>query len=83
MIRPISKEDQRMDMARVASIGIDIGKNIFHLVALDCHPTVILRKKFSRVQLLVFTANMPWSLIGMEVCNGARFIGIQTARPRS
>jgi transposase len=63
-----------MDLTTVASIGIDLGKNTFHLVALDCHAKVILRKKFSRPQLLVFTANMPWSLIGMEACSGAHFI---------
>jgi transposase len=69
------KEDHRMEVTAIASIGIDLGKTIFHLVALDCHAGVILRKKFSRSQLLTFTANLPWSLIGMEACSGAHFLG--------
>ena len=32
----------------IASIGIDIGKTTFHLVALDEHGSIVLRKKFSR-----------------------------------
>ena len=35
----------------IASIGIDLGKTTFHLVALGEHNKVLLRKKFSRPQL--------------------------------
>src|SRR5512147_1645713 len=62
-----------MNIATIASVGIDLGKTIFHLVALDCHAKVILRKKFSRTQLLAYTANLPWAIIGMEACSGAHF----------
>jgi transposase len=47
----------------------------FHLVALGEHGKVVTRKKFSRKQLLAYTANMPASLVGMECCSGAHFIG--------
>lgn len=59
----------------IASIGIDLGKTVFHLVALDEHSQVVIRKKFSRTQLLAYTANLPDSLIGMEACSGAHFLG--------
>jgi transposase len=59
--------------ALIASVGIDLSKTTFHLVALDCHAKVILRKKFLRTQLLAYTANLPWSIIGMEACSGAHF----------
>lgn len=62
-----------MNVATIASIGIDLGKNIFHVVALDCYGKVLVRRKFSRSQLLAFSANLPWSLIGMEACSGAHF----------
>jgi transposase len=52
----------------VASAGIDLGKTVFHFVALDEHSNVVVRKKFSRTQLLAYTANLPHSLIGMEAC---------------
>jgi len=55
----------------IASIGIDLGKTTFHLVALGERNKVLLRKKFSRAQLLAYTANLPSSLIGLEACAGA------------
>jgi transposase len=59
----------------IASIGIDLGKTTFHLVALDDHGKVVIKKKFSRKQLLTYTANLQTSLIGIEACSGAHFIG--------
>jgi transposase len=59
----------------IASVGIDLGKTTFHLVALDEHGKIVIRKKFSRKQLLAYTANLPTSLMGIEACSGAHFIG--------
>src|SRR5258708_34188002 len=59
----------------ITSIGIDLGKTTFHLVALGEHSKVLVRKKFSRAQLLAYTANLPSSLIGLEACAGAHFMG--------
>ncbi len=59
----------------IASVGIDLGKTTFHLVALDEHGKILIRKKFSRKQLLAYTANLPTSLMGIEACSGAHFIG--------
>lgn len=59
----------------ITSIGIDLGKTTFHLVALGEHGKVVVRKKFSRGQLLAYTANLQCSLIGMEACSGAHFLG--------
>jgi transposase len=58
----------------IASIGIDIGKTTFHLVALNEHGSIVVRKKFSRSALLTYTANLSSSLIGMETCGGAHFL---------
>jgi transposase len=43
----------------ITSIGIDLGKTTFHLVALGEHSKVLVRKKFSRAQLLAYTATYP------------------------
>jgi predicted NBD/HSP70 family sugar kinase len=40
----------------IVSIGIDLGKTTFHLVALGERNKVLVRKKFSRAQLLAYTA---------------------------
>jgi transposase len=51
--------------------SIDIGKTTFHLVALDEHGSIVIRRKFSRKALLAYSAMLPSSLIGMETCGGA------------
>jgi transposase len=66
---------RRIIVMQIASIGIDLGKTTFHLVALGEHSKILLRKKFSRTQLLAYTANLPASLIGLEACAGAHFLG--------
>ncbi len=57
------------------TIGIDLGKTVFHLVGVNLHGEVVVRKRFSRAQLLRFAANMCVKLIGMEACGGAHFLG--------
>ncbi len=59
----------------IHTIGIDLGKTVFHLVGLNQRGEVVVRKKFSRKQLLHFTANLRVKLIGMEACGGAHFLG--------
>jgi transposase len=57
------------------TIGIDLGKTVFHLVGLSMRGEVVVHKKFSRKQLLQFTANVQAHRIGMEACGGAHFLG--------
>ena len=60
---------------QIKSIGIDLGKTTFHVIALGTRSQVVARKKFSRSQLLHYTANLPSSLIGMEAGVGSHFLG--------
>jgi len=60
---------------KIRSIGIDLGKTTFHLVALGDSSKVLIKRKFSRKQLLSFTANLERSLIGLEACSGSHFLG--------
>src|SRR4051812_17782710 len=57
------------------TIGIDLGKTIFHVVGLNARGEVVVRKKFSRLQLLRFMATRQVCLIGMEACGGSHFLG--------
>src|ERR1700751_1421630 len=59
----------------IRSVGIDLGKTTFHLVALGDNGKVLLKKKFTQRQLIAFTANLQTCLIGMEACSGAHFLG--------
>ena len=54
-------------------IGIDIGKNSFHVVGQDQGGAIALRQKWSRGQVESRFANMPTCLIGVEVFVGASF----------
>lgn len=60
--------------AEISVIGIDIGKNTFHLIGLDKRGRIVLKAKFSRSQLATRMANMPPCLIGMEACVGAHHL---------
>jgi len=60
--------------AAIAVIGIDIGKNSFHVVGHDERGAIVLRQKWSRGQVEVRFANMPPCLIGMEACVGAHHL---------
>lgn len=59
----------------IETVGIDLGKTVFHLVGLNRKGEIVVRKKSSRIQLLQFTANLQTRLIGMEACGGAHFLG--------
>jgi transposase len=55
-------------------VGIDIGKNSFHIVGHDERGAIVLRQKWSRGQVEARFANMPPCLIGMEACVGAHHL---------
>ena len=57
----------------IAVIGIDIGKNSFHVVGHD-RRAITLRQKWSRGQVEARLANLPPCLIGMEACVGAHHL---------
>jgi hypothetical protein len=43
----------------VATMGIDIGKNSFHVIGLDRRGAIVLRQKGSRTRIEARVANMP------------------------
>ena len=64
----------RQLIAAIAVVGIDIGKNSFHVVGLDQRGAIVLRQKWSRGQVEARFANMPPCLVGMEACVGAHHL---------
>jgi transposase len=61
----------------ITTIGIDLGKNTFHLVGLDRRGAIVSQLKLSRGQIERRLANVPPCLIGMEACSGSHHIGRQ------
>jgi hypothetical protein len=47
----------------IHTVGIDLGKTVFHLVGLNRGGEVVVRKKCSRNQILRFTSNLQVSPI--------------------
>jgi transposase len=71
MARGANDEEHAMSQnpnSSVTAIGIDIGKNSFHIVGLDERGAIELRQKWSRGQVEARLANVPPCLIGMEAC---------------
>jgi hypothetical protein len=64
---------QKLESA-IAVIGIDIGKNSFHVVGHNERGAIVLRQKWSRGQVEARFANMPPCLVGMEACVGAHHL---------
>jgi transposase len=58
----------------IAVIGIDIGKNSFHIVGQNQRGAIVLRQKWSRGQVEARFANLPPCRIGMEACVGAHHL---------
>src|SRR5499433_3178876 len=58
----------------ITTMGIDIGKNTFHVVGLDRRGAIVLRQRWSRGQVEARLANMPPCLIGLEACAGAHHL---------
>src|ERR1700682_4999464 len=68
--------------AVTAVVGIDIGKNSFHIVGHDERGAIVLRQKWSRGQVEARLANIPPCLIGMEACGGAHHLSRKLASLR-
>lgn len=58
----------------IRTVGVDIGKSWFHLVACNRAGRPVARHKLNRGQLAQFIANLPQCLIGMEACPGSHHI---------
>src|SRR5216684_4098749 len=59
----------------IRAIGIDLGKSMFHLAAVDARGQVLERRKLSRVKLLQYTGTLRSCLIGMEAGAGGHYLG--------
>jgi len=57
-----------------AVYGVDLGKNLFHVVGLDGRGAVIQRVKFRRDTLLAFFERAERTIVGMEACPGSQWL---------
>ena len=60
-------------MAQVSVLGIDLAKQVFHVVGVDEAGTIVWRRRLTRSALMPFIAQLPPVVIGMEACGGAHY----------
>lgn len=65
-----AKGDNTMQVAR---IGFDIAKSSFQIHGVDAHGKVVVRKQLSRSKVLLYFAQLPPCLVGLEACGGAHY----------
>ena len=64
-----------MTQAQIYIYGIDLGKNGFHLVAMDRMGHVLTRQKLTRSQLKLFISTTPPCRVAFEACPGSQYWG--------
>jgi transposase len=62
-------------MAKIAVLGIDLGKNVCSLARLDQTGKVVLRRRMKRGGLPAFVEMLPPCIIATEACCGAHYLG--------
>ena len=60
-------------MEAIALIGIDLGKRTYHVHAQDRQGRMVMRKAFTRSQLLTYLVRLPACRVVMEACAGAHW----------
>ena len=58
-------------MEKVYYIGLDIAKNVFQVFLADKKGRALANRKLTRKQLILFFANLPPCMVGIEACGTA------------
>ena len=65
--------------ASLAVVGVDIGKEVFHLVGLNTDGTIAFRRKIRRSSLKDVFEQLPPCVVGMEACLSAHVVSQDVA----
>ena len=65
---------KRGSIEDLAVVGIDIGKDTFHLVGFDQSGQLVIRKQIKRLALNATFEQLPRCIVGMEACLSAHFV---------
>lgn len=60
-------------MNKITTIGLDLAKNLFHVVGCDRRGKAIKKKKLKRGQVLSYFANLEPCLVGIEACASSHY----------
>ncbi len=65
---------------QITTVGLDLAKNVFHVVGLNQGQKEVMRKKLRRAQVKRYFANLPRCLVAMEACGSAHYWGRELAK---
>src|SRR6516162_2788000 len=68
------KAKMESNQASLAVIGVDIGKEVFHIVGLGVDGKIAFRRKIRRSGLRDAFEKLPPCIVGMEACLSAHFV---------
>jgi hypothetical protein len=73
---PHQPEKQPMDttVAPLASIGVDIGKEVFHLAGFGADGKIAFRSKIKRLELIETCRKLSPCIVSIEACPSAHFV---------
>ena len=57
----------------VTTIGLDLAKQVFHVVGADAHGKQVLKQRLKRAQVLRYFAKLPACVVGIEACGGGHY----------
>ena len=60
-------------MDKITTVGLDLAKNVFHMIGYDARGKEVKKRQLRRAQVLAFFAQLPPCRIGMESCAGAQY----------
>jgi transposase len=58
----------------LTTIGVEIGKDVFHIVGFGADGKIALRRKIKRLALSDTFKKLPSCIVGMEACLSAHFV---------
>jgi transposase len=62
------------DFATLTVVGVDIGKDVFHLVGFSTDGKLVMRQKIKRFALISTFEKLPRCIVGMEACLSAHSV---------
>jgi len=60
-------------MSKITTVGLDLAKNVLHVVCCDARGRVVQKRMLRRSQVSAYFANLPASRVGIEACASAHY----------
>ena len=62
-------------MGKITTVGVDLAKQVFHVVCCDARGEVVQKRMLKRAQVLRYFAQLEPAVVGLEACASAHYWG--------